>query len=206
MFRFFLRADDRVRKLTLDPQQRIGDRLDHCRVAPCVDGLDLLLNRVRQATVGQFGQCVDGFDPDFLLRALQQRQQFAGDICLPQFAQCPDYHRNVLGISTEHLQQSRHGFLAADITERIDGPLANPPVLILGGLDQLADRPFILGLIQDLDGRAPDVFVFVLDEYQDRVYDLCPADRGQRIRRAGANPPVVIRHDGKQVFYGADVG
>ena len=40
----------------------------------------------------------------------------------------------------QHLHEARHGALAADLGQRIDGALAHPPVRVAGGLDQLS-RP-----------------------------------------------------------------
>ena len=59
---------------------------------------------------------------------------------------------------------------AADFTERVGRPAANPPVAILERFQQIFDRPRVPDLVQPLDGRAARVLVLVLQDL-DQIAD-----------------------------------
>ena len=96
--------------------------------------------------------------------------------------------------------QRGHGLLAADFGERVHGALADPPVLVLGRLDQEVDRALVLGLVEDLDGGAAHVLVLVADQLDDGVDDARSADLAERIGGARAHPPVVVLDDLQQLL------
>ncbi len=101
----------------------------------------------------------------------------------------------------EHFDQPRHRTLAADFGQRIDGAFAHPPVLVLGGFDEVADGAIVLGLVEDLDRGAADVFVLVADQLQHGFDDFRAADLAERVGGARAHPPVVVGHGFEQVFH-----
>ena len=59
-------------------------------------------------------------------------------------------------------------------------------------LDEVADRALVLGLVQDLDGGAPDVLVLVADQLERSLDYARPADLGECVRCPAAHPPVVV--------------
>ena len=125
---------------------------------------------------------------------------------IAKLAQRAHHNRHGLGHALlEHLVQARYGLAVADGRQRIDRALADPPVLVLGGLDQVQDGAFILGLVQDLDRRAPDVLIIVLDQLQHGVDHLGPADLAERVGGTAAHPPVAVGNSLQQVFHGTRI-
>ena len=102
----------------------------------------------------------------------------------------------------QHLVEAGHGLGIADLRQGIDGALAHPPVAVPGGIDQLGDRAFVLGLIEDFDGGAADVLVVVLDQGKHRIHHPRTADLTEGVGRPRAHPPVAVGDDLEQVFHG----
>ena len=108
-------------------------------------------------------QRLDGLDADLLLRARQQRQQQVRRARRRRACRwrarrpAATWPAPVCSIS---IRRGR-ALLAADLGQRVDGALADPPVLVPRGLDQLVDGALVLGLVEDLDGGAADVLVLV---------------------------------------------
>ncbi len=175
---------------------------------PChglIRGTDLVLQAgaylLGLTVVGELGQRLDGLDADLALRPLQHRQDGIDVLWLAELAERAHDDGQCLGIARlQHFEQPGHRTLAADFGERIDGAFADPPVIVAGGLDQVVYGPLILGLVQNLDGRAPDILVLLLYQLQHSVDDPGAADLAQRIRRAAAHPPVAVLERLQQVF------
>ena len=109
--------------------------------------------------------------------------------------------RLVVGGRLQHFHQTRHGTLAADLGERVHRALAHPPVGIARRLDERFDGALVLGLVEDLDGRAADVLVLVAHQLQHRVDHLRAADLAERIRGAAAHPPVAVLDGFQQILH-----
>ncbi len=170
-------------------QRRLRDRLFVVRGLR----LDLHADVLETALVGEFGQRSDGLEPDFLLFPLQHGQHGVDDFVITQSAQGPHHHRHRAGRGgLQHFHQARHGAFAADFGQRVDGAFADPPILVLGRVDQVTDGAIVLGLVQDLDGRAPDVFVLVAHQVQHGFDHLRAADLAEGVGGARAYPPVVV--------------
>ncbi len=110
-----------------------------------------------------------GLDADVRLGPVERRQHDRGRARVADLAERAHHARDGLGVRLHHLDQPRHGLLAADLAECVHGALADPPVRILGGLEQVGERAFVLGLVQDLDGGAADLLVLVGDERERRA-------------------------------------
>ena len=97
---------------------------------------------------------VDGLEADLLLFALQHGQHGIDDLVVAEAAERAHHHRQgARRRGLEHFEQARHGAFAADFGERVHGAFADPPVLVLGGVDEVADGAVVLGLVEDLDRR-----------------------------------------------------
>ncbi len=163
--------------------------------------LDVTAHAIGALVVGQPRERVDGLDLDLLLRALQQAHHRLDHARVAELAERARHGRQRARIfGVQQLHQRRHCLLAADFRERVHGPLAHPPVLVLGRLDQEVDRALVLGLVQDLDRRAAHFFVFVADQLDDGVHDARPADLAERVRGARAHPPIVVLDDLQQLL------
>ncbi len=141
------------------------------------------------------------FDPDFALGARGERQQCVDQLRVAELAQRPDHDGYCFGITgLKHFGEPRDGLFAADFGKRIDRALADPPVVVMGRLNERLDRTLVFCLIEDFDGRAANVFVLVADELQDRVDDLRAADFAERVGRPAAYPPVAILERFQEIF------
>ncbi len=94
---------------------------------------------------------------------------------------------------SQHFDEARQGFAAADLGERIHGAFAHPPIGVLGGVDQLRHGAFVLGLIENFYGGAPNVLILVPDEGEHGVDDLRTADLAERVGGPRAHPPIAVR-------------
>ena len=186
-----------VVELLHGPHHRLADR----SLAAGRNRLQSDLDRVRPPFVGELGERGDCFDFDFAFGALQQRQQVLDVLLIADFPDGANHGRQGFRLAgRQHLDESRQRLGAADLGERIDRALAHPPVGVLGGLDQLRDRALVLGLVQDLDGRAANVLILILDQCQDGIDDLRTADLAERVGRASTHPPIAVGDDLEQVF------
>ncbi len=164
--------------------------------------LQLDANLVGLVLIAQARKGLNHLDPRFLFRALQQGQQQLHRFGVAELADGPHHHGNLLGgAPAQHLVHARHGAFAADFRQRIDRALADPPVAVPGGLDQVIDGALVLGLVQDFDGGAPDVIVLVAHQLQHGFDHPRPADLPERIGRAAAYPPVAVLQRIQQVLH-----
>src|SRR5580658_7307180 len=152
---------------------------------------------VRQACDG-----LDCLDANFTLGSCDQRQQRFHELAVTELTERAHHDRRRLaaGRRVQHLHEARYRALAADLGERVHGALAHPPVGIPRGLDERIDRAFVLGLVEDLDGGAPDVVILVTHQLQHRVDDLRSTNLAERISGAAAYPPVTVLKGREQVF------
>ncbi len=164
--------------------------------------LQLAAQLFRPSLVHDFRQCLDYFDAHFALGPGHEGHQCIHHLRVAQLAQGADDDGHGLGVTRlEHFQKARHRAFAADLGQRVDGALADPPILVARGGDERLDGTLILRLVQDLDGRAANVVVLVPHQLQNRIDDLRPADLAQGIRGAAAHPPVAVLDGLEQVLH-----
>ena len=158
-----------AREARVELGQRAQRRLRHGLFGVGGLGLDLHADVFEPAFVGELGQRGDGLEPDLFFLARQHRQHRVDDLVVAEAAERAHHHRQgARGRGAEHFDQARHRAFAADFGERIHGAFADPPILVLGGFDEVTDRAVVLGLVEDLDRGAADVLVLVADQLQAR--------------------------------------
>ena len=193
--------DDRVAaEARIELGQRTQGRTRERLVRQRAERQDLRAHCVDRAVVGEAGERGHAFDPDVGLGTVERLHDALGRGGIADLSERPHDGRRGLGIRREHFDQPRHGLLAAHVPECVDGPLADPPVLVLCRLHQVRNRALVLGLVQDLDRRAAHLVVLVGNELERRADDLRSADLSERVRGAAAHPPVRVANRPKQVL------
>ena len=177
-----------------------GNRLADRSLAAGRYGLQPDPDRLGAPLVGEPRERRNGLDFDLALGPLQHGQQVLDALLVADFADAADHRRQGFHLAAQHFDEAGQGFGAADFRKRIDGALAHPPVRILGRLDQLSDGALVLGLIENLNGRAADVLVLVLDQRENGVDDARSADLAERIGRPGPHPPIAVGDHLQQVL------
>ena len=177
-----------------------GNRLADRSLAAGRYGLQPDLDRLGAPLVGEPRKRRNGLDFDLALGPLQHGQQVLDALLVAELADAADHRRQGFHFAAQHFDEAGQGFGAADFRKRIDGALAHPPVRILGGLDQLSDGTLVLGLVENLNGRAADVLVLVLDQRENGVDDARSPDLAERIGRPGPHPPIAVCNDLQQVL------
>ena len=152
--------------------------------------LQLRAHLVRAALVRELRDRLDRLGADLALRAREERQQRVDH--LARRRACPSA-RTTMGMAfgfavVQHLHEPRQRLLAADLGQRIDGALADPPVRVARGLDQAVDGALVLRLVQDLDGGAAHVLVLVLHQLQHGLDDASARRSCRAHRRRGCAP------------------
>ena len=90
---------------------------------------------------------------------------------------------------------------AANFRKRVYGTFAYPPVIVVGGFDQVIDSTFILGRVQNFDRRAANVLILFIDQLDHRIDDPRPADFTECIAGTRANPPIIVLDRIQQFFH-----
>ena len=142
----------------------------------------------------------DRGDADLFLGPLQVRQDLVEDLVIAELADRRNRDGQRAIVLRHHLEQSRQRFRVADLGQRVGGALADPPVLVARRLDEPIDGALVAAGIEDLDRRAADVLVLVLDELEHGVDDARPADACQGVGGARPHPPVLVGHGFEQIL------
>ena len=144
--------------------------------------------------IGQPRQRLDGLDADFLLGARQHRREqverFLDRRACRSRAPPPAARAHWRSRSISYRRGTAR-LLPISASASTARSLTHQSVS-LRGLDQVIDRALILGLVQDLDRRAPDILVLVAHQLEHRIDDFRAADLAERIAGAAAHPPVVV--------------
>ena len=162
-----------------------------------VNGRIFCPHRVDGPVVGEPGQCRHALHADVGLAAVQRLQDALGGGGVADLAERAHHGRHRFRVRLQHLDQPRHRLAVSHGPERVDRALADPPILVLGRLDQVVQGALVARLVQDLDRGASHLLVLVRDEFERRADDLRASDLAERVRGAAAHPPVGVA-DGLQ--------
>src|SRR5882724_4177007 len=172
------------------PVVQFRQRARHGLTDGCVgvarDRLQPHPDRVGVPFASELGQRRDRLHFDFVFLPLQHGQQVLDALLIADLADGANYGRQGLGFPrAQHFDEARQGFAAADLGERIHRAFAHPPIGVLGGFDQLRHGAFILGLIENFYGGAPNVLIVVPDQREHGIDDLGTADLAERVGEIG---------------------
>ena len=126
----------------------------------------------------------------------------------PDLGEGPHAQRDRARITGQRAQQRVDGAVVTRLGERVDGPLAHPPVVVVECLDERLDGAGVRYHVEDLDGVAADEVVGIVEQRDHRLDDALAAERSEGVGRAHTHPPVDVAECRDQVLdrlHGDDV-
>ena len=122
----------------------------------------------------------------------ERRQHGRNGLGVAKACQGAEYGRDGWCITLQQTDERWHGAAIAQRRKCIHRALLDPPVSIIQGPDQGAERLRVPRRIENFHGAAADHGIRILEQWDDCLYDLRPPDVPQGVSSTDAYPPVLV--------------